>query len=431
MILRLSDSLSRGLVVVAALLIGLWLSYFGIRAAIARYGAEGGTAKRLELAVRLEPGNPAYWYILGRYQQFNLEQPDSDAAQGSYRKAIALNPLATDAWLDLGTAYELEGKSAEAREAYLEAKKSYPISADVSWRYGNFLLREGERPQAYAELRRAIEADPRRAGAAFSRAYRANPNIDEILGQLLPAKQGVYVDVIAEAARMKQLAVAKTVWARLLALHPRLTVQEFDQLANRLLLGGEFGEAQKVWDQGVATMNLPPLLQPQGSVVWDPSFESGVNDYTFAWHFQPIAQGVSIGLDKTEKLSGRQSLRLSFDGKHNPNLEAACTLAIVQPGMTYRFSGWVKTKGITTDRGIGFRIHSYGNSEGPVVNTEQIYGNHPFTLIEQTWIPEPDIQRVRICVIRDPSENPNVRISGNAWVDDVNLLPQPAERHKP
>ena len=46
MILRLSDSLSRGLVVVAALLLGLWLSFFGIRAAIARYGAEGATANR-------------------------------------------------------------------------------------------------------------------------------------------------------------------------------------------------------------------------------------------------------------------------------------------------------------------------------------------------------------------------------------------------
>ena len=98
-------------------------------------------------------------------------------AEASYRKAIALNPVATDAWLDLGTAYELDGKSKEAREAYLQAKKSYPVSADVSWRYGNFLLREGEQTQAYEELRRAIEADPLRAAAAFSRVYRSNPNI--------------------------------------------------------------------------------------------------------------------------------------------------------------------------------------------------------------------------------------------------------------
>ena len=77
MILHLSDSLSRGLIVVAALLIGLWLSFFGLRTAIARYGYEGDTAARLQLAVRLEPSNPNYWYRLGRYQQNNLEAPNS------------------------------------------------------------------------------------------------------------------------------------------------------------------------------------------------------------------------------------------------------------------------------------------------------------------------------------------------------------------
>jgi tetratricopeptide (TPR) repeat protein len=433
MILRLSDSLSRGLVVVAALLVGLWLSFFGIRAAIARYGADGDTARRLELAVRLEPGNPAYWYLLGRYQQYNLEQPDSALAQSSYRKAIALNPLATDAWLDLGTAYELEGKSEEARESYLQARKSYPISADVSWRYGNFLLREGALPEAYAELRCAIDADPHRAAAAFSRAYRANPNIDEILAQLLPAKQSVYVDVIAEALDAKQLAVAKIVWTQLLTLHPHLAIREVDRLVSQLLFAGEFPEARRVWDQGVATMNLPPLLQPQGSVVWDPSFESDITDYSFAWHFQPLMQGVSISFDKTERLSGNQSLRLSFDGKHNPNLEAACALGIVQPGTTYHFSGWIKTKDITTEHGVGFRIFSYGTPGGPVLDTRtrQIYGNNPFTLIDQSWTAGPDVHAVRICVIRDPSDNPEVRISGNAWVDDVNLVPQPAGHHKP
>jgi hypothetical protein len=431
MILRLSDSISRGLLVVAALLIGLWLSFFGIRGAIARYGSEGDTAKRLELAVRLEPGNPEYWYKLGRFEQYNLEQPNSSLAEQAYRNAIALNPLATHAWLDLGTAYELDGNTKEAREAYIQAKKSYPTSAEVSWRYGNFLLREGDQTQAYKELRRAIEADPRRAAGAFSRAYRANPNIDEVLAELLPAKQSVYLDVINEASQEEQLAVAKTVWTQLLTLHPRLAIRDIDVFLSALLQAGEYAEARRIWDQQVTTLNLPPLLQPQGSVVWDPSFESGVNGSAFSWVFQPIAQGVSISLDTTEKHSGSQSLRLSFDGKHNPNLEAACTLAIVEPSTTYHFSGWIKTKDITTDRGVGFRIHSYGNSEAPSVNTKQIYGNNPFTLIEQVWIAGLDIHRVRICVTREPSDNLDVSISGSAWVDDVNLVPQPAEHGKP
>ena len=175
MILRLSDSISRGLIVLFSVLLGLWLSFSGIRAAIARNGAERDTANGLKLAVRLEPENPSYWYFLGRYQQYNLEQPNSALAIQSYQKAIALNPLATDAWLDLAMAYELDGKLDQARDAYLAAKKSYPGSAKVSWSYGNFLLRQGQQVQAYTELRRAIEADPRRGRIFTSLPLESQP----------------------------------------------------------------------------------------------------------------------------------------------------------------------------------------------------------------------------------------------------------------
>jgi hypothetical protein len=433
MILRLSDSLSRGFVLAAALATGLSLSFFGIRSAVARHFSDQDNENQLQKAVRLEPGNPEYWYTLGRFQQYNLEQPDSLKAEASYQKAISLNPWATEAWMDLGTAYELDGNTDEARIAYQKAKKSYPSSADVSWRYGNFLLREGEQEQAYAELHRAIEADPRRAASAFSRAYRTNPDIDELLQKLLPAGQSIYVDVIWEAFSEKQLAIAKTVWARLLALHPKLQIRDVDHFASELVAAGEFAEARKVWDQGTATMDLPALLRPQGSLVWDPSFETDLVGNTFSWQYHPIEQGVSIGLDKTEKLSGHQSLRLAFDGKHDPNVEAACTTVIVQPSTTYRFSGWLKTNGITTDQGIGFRLRTLGDTSGvsTVTNTKKIAGTTPWGFVEQTISSDSKTHRVQVCVVRDASEDPDVRITGTAWVDDVNLLPQPAEHRKP
>ena len=431
MILRLSDTLARALIVVAALPTGLWLSFFAIRSAVARYGADGQTGRRLELAVHLEPENPEYWYVLGRYQQYNLEQANSVLAENSFREAIALNPNDTDAWLDLATAYELAGKPEEAREAYLQARKSYPASADAAWRFGNFLLRQGQLDQAYPELRRAIEANPQFAAAAFSRAYRTNPDIDELLTELFPAKQNVYVDVIGEALSDKQLAVAKTVWAKLLLLHPHLEMRDVEKFVSNLMNAGEFTEARQAWDQGVATMNLPPLFRPASSVVWDPSFETGIDGYAFSWQYPSINQGVSIDLDKAEKRSGSQSLRLSFDGKHDPNLEATCTLAIVQPSTTYRFSGWIKSQAITTDQGIAFRLHGVDGPFAPVTNTRQVVGTNPWTLVDQSWTSSPDVHRVRICVIRDASEDPDVRISGSAWVDDVNLLPQSTEHPAP
>src|SRR5215469_2362099 len=99
MILRLSDSLSRALLALVALVAALWLAFFGVRSGLAGRVAEGNSSQPLELAARLESGNPEYWYRLAHYQQFNLEQPDIVASVASYHRAVELNPGYTDAWL--------------------------------------------------------------------------------------------------------------------------------------------------------------------------------------------------------------------------------------------------------------------------------------------------------------------------------------------
>jgi Tetratricopeptide repeat len=431
MILRLSDSLSRGLLVIGSLAIALWVSFFGVRSGIAGLAADGNSINDLRWAVRLEPSNPEFWYRLGHYQQFNLEQPDVVAAVESYQKAVALNPGYTEAWLDLGTAYELDGNTAAAREAYLRAKKTYPASAEVAWRYGNFLLREGTMPEALAELRLALQADPRRSGAVFSRVYRANPDIDEILNNLLPPIPTVYVDAIAEAVDSQQLAVAQTMWMRLMKLNPQLKIWQFEKFVRALQAHRDYAAAREVWDQGTSTMNLPPLIQPRDSVLWDPSFESGLSNNAFAWFFRSLVEGVHTEIDTNEKLSGNQSLRLTFDGKHNPGADLACASGVVTPGTKYLFSGWVKTKDITGDQGIRFHLRSVGNSQVLVERTREIHGTTPWAFIEQDWTAGPGVHLVEVCVSREPSTNADIHISGDAWVDDVTLVPKAVERRRP
>jgi hypothetical protein len=239
--------------------------------------------------------------------------------------------------------------------------------------------------------------------------------------------------VILEALNEKQLAVAKTVWGRLILLHPHLDLRDVNVFVQELLGAGDYAEARQVWDQGAGTLKLPPLLQPKTTVVWDPSFETDINNGSFSWHHAPIDQGVSVDLDKSQKLSGAQSLRLAFDGKHDPNIEAACALTIVQPKTTYHFSGWIKSFAVTSDQGIAFRLRPISDkgSLSTPVTTRQALGTNPWTVLEESLTSAPDVHRVMICVVRDASENPEVRISGTAWVDDVNLLPEPAEHRQP
>src|SRR5712691_168443 len=178
MILRLSSAAQRAVLVSASFGVAFMLSYFSIRNALAVHYAGLQTAQAYERATHLEPADPRNWYLLGRYWQYNLEDPDAARAIRSYLSALSLNPALWETWLDLAAAYESEGNLVAARDAFLHAKKAYPLSAEVSWRYGNFLLRQGELEPAFAEMRLAVEADPKRAAEAFSRSLHAGANIE-------------------------------------------------------------------------------------------------------------------------------------------------------------------------------------------------------------------------------------------------------------
>ncbi len=220
MLLRLPDPAARFAVLVLALVLAVTLSFFSVRNARAAIEAGLGTRAGYEAAARLEPTNPENWYLLGRYWQYTLDDPDAARAIVNFRHALSLNPRYADAWLDLGAVYESEGDLSGARDAYVQARNAYPLSAAVAWRYGNFLLRQGEVPQAFAEIRRAVYADPKRSAEAFSRCWRVDPNVESILGNVIPPDRAAYLDVIRELAAADQLAAALAVWQRLVSLHP-------------------------------------------------------------------------------------------------------------------------------------------------------------------------------------------------------------------
>ena len=206
------------------LFLAVALSFFSIRMALAARAADKETAEGFRTC---HPDGAAECGLLVPIRSFRAVQfggNGSRSGQGTCSRppsgwirsiqmlGLIWRPLTN--WMET-----LE----EARDAYQHAKQSYPASPDVSWRYGNFLLRQGDIESAYPELRMALVADPSRAASAFSRCYRANPNVEQILDQILPPIPSAYMGIIRETSDMKQIAIAQIVWKRLMALNPRLT----------------------------------------------------------------------------------------------------------------------------------------------------------------------------------------------------------------
>jgi TPR repeat len=423
MLLRLPNPAARLAVLVLAFALAVTLAFFSVRNARAANQAGLGTRAGYESAASLEPTNPENWYLLGRYWQYTLDDPDPALAINNFRRALSLNPRYADAWLDLGAVYESEGNFAAARDAYLQARKAYPVSAAVAWRYGNFLLRQGEVRQAFAEIRRAVYPDPKRSAEAFSRCWRVDPNVDFILDNVIPPDRAAYLDVIRELGAADQLPATLTVWQRLVSLHPRMSLADVIPFADFLIQKGHFDDAHRIW-QDAFQLSDDVTGDPPGSVLWDGGFESNVRGGGFAWIFPPPPPGVLVTLDRRQKHTGKQSLRLFFDGKHNTNYEGVCTNVEVRPATTYRFTAWVRTQGLTSDEGVRFRLSGFSDSRfSASTDSEDSRGTQSWTRVEMPWTSGEDVYRARVCVLRNPSRGLDARIQGTAWIDDISLVP--------
>jgi len=429
--MHLSKSARRGTFLTLGFAAALFLAYFSIRSALAEYSSELQTLQGYERATRLEPQEFRYWYLLGRYWQFNLEDANAPRAIGAYTTALALNPRDAEIWSDLATAYESEGDVASARGAFLRAKRAYPLSAEVDWRYGNFLLRQGELDAAFLEIRHAVEGDPKLAAEALSRSLRAESDIDLVLDRVLPLDSTAYLIALWDQTNDGHMDNALKIWQRLASLHPRIQLGDSFTLIGLLRQGKRFTEARQVWDQAVDFSGNADQYQPAGSLLWDGGFESGILGGGFAWTLPGGITGATISLDQHERYSGSRSLRLLFNGKSNLQLNGPCHNVPVQPSTRYLFSAWVRTQSLTTDQGIRFQLTPWASQDSPTAVTSDLRGTQPWTLLQTSWLSGKDTHEMQVCVARYASQEAENKIQGVAWVDDVALLPASAEPARP
>jgi tetratricopeptide (TPR) repeat protein len=417
-VLKLSSQTSRLLLVALGCLFAVALSFFGIRAGLAEYYVSLNTRAGFETAVRLEPSDPDKWYLLGRYWQYNLIEQDMSRAVLAYRTSLRLNSFSADTWLDLASAYETEGEIDASRKAFLEAKHVYPLSPEVSWRYGNFLLQQGELESAFAEFRRALEQDPHLGAAAVRICRHVEPDFSLIVDRVLPPVADVYLSVVWELTDEADTDDALKVWPKLLALHPKLHSREVMQFVDGLLRAHQMSDAAMVWRQAANLMGMPKVDDPPGSVIWDGGFETDVTGGGLAWRLTQHPSAV-ISYDYKVKHSGSRALRLDISQKDISGFVGVCQWVVVEPDTTYEFSAWLRTKDIAKEEGIFFRLGSLGLPENPVLETTKLDGTNDWTKISVPWTSPDESRLAQVCLARSRGFDQR---HGIVWVDDVSLL---------
>jgi tetratricopeptide (TPR) repeat protein len=168
-----------------------------------------------DLLVSISPADPQTHFARAAVYEKTFETDDLEIALHEYETAAALAPNNYLLWLSLGSTYGRVGDNVRAEAAFRRAKELAPNYSQVNWALGNFLLREGNDDEGYAELRKAVSGDPKYAASAASTALQFSDDDFDLAHSRLAGISSFEVAFSLLLADQKELNKALEVWNRI------------------------------------------------------------------------------------------------------------------------------------------------------------------------------------------------------------------------
>jgi tetratricopeptide (TPR) repeat protein len=406
------------------------ISFQAVRIWLADYRLHSDRLDVMERGAALEPGDPSAWDRLGHRRQWDLANPDPAGALADYQRAVARDPLSAHYWMDLARAYEDTGNLPLARDSFVHAGKVYPASAEVAWDYGNFLLRQEQYSEGFAQIQKAVTTDPSLLPLAISRSWRSNHDVNVLLDSVLPANMDAYFQALDFFAANHQAGAGLVVWQRLLALGKSFPLPRSFSFLDDLIHEDRTEDARRVWREALTAAGLPHAEPLGNSMVWNGDFGEEFTNGGLDWRWATLP-GVAIDFDAALPTHGARSLRLEFSGGSNFELGEPLQFVPVEPGRSYHFHASMRTEGITTESGLRFMLTDANHSGGVSLVTENLTGAHPWMNVEGELTTSTETHFLLVRLYRNPSRLFENKLGGTVWVADVSLTPADAASGKP
>lgn len=413
------------LLVFLLVLAGVW-SYFAVNWYIGNTFAEYSdpTVTSLDVAhrsVAMSPDDPLTHWRMAQISQKNLPLDRQVEAIAEYEKAVSLSPNDYRFWMTLGTAYEQAGEPGKAEQALQRAVALAPSYAYPHWYLGNLLLRNARYDEAFAELRRASEADSEFQPQQFNLIWQVYGNDHEGL------KNAVGPDAAARGAfalyllSQKQFEEGLRIWDTLSSNEKKANGVTADAIIMSLKNDFKFHDAVKVWNDIV-----DERYRAQVDRVLDGGFEDAVEDgpqSIFGWQVKSDPQ-MQIGLDLGRKHGGTRSLRYVYEVRSNLEGVNVSQLVPVQPGKDYDFECYLSTDQLATGSPPQIDIYDPANNVVLVSSPAAPSGTNPWNRVGFSFKTAGNTEAVVIRIIRvscDKEESPVCPIFGSIWYDDFSI----------
>ncbi|MHC1729938.1 MAG: hypothetical protein AB9866_28725 [Syntrophobacteraceae bacterium] len=360
-------------------------------------GFSGSASSRVFPVALLSGGHSSYYSAL-----------DPSAASRSYRDAIIAAPALADAWISLAKVELAMGHREEARRIIRII--SPPISSVSSWKWQELLLAfDLEDEQHFKKCFNFIlDHIPHRIHEAGLLGLRFWGSWEAVVPHL--ATQNDHL-VLNELMIARQPAVALALWRSMEESNPVIDPKITLPFCQFLIENGFLSEAKLVWQR--YTQN--DLLS-----IYDGGFEVVPLNTAFGWRFSNSPEMI-IERSPESPHSGSRSLRLHFKGNKNWNFSHVSQIIPVQPGGNYTLRFFRKSRDLTTDQGIFLQVSGY-KCNGLQVRSEAVLGTTPWVNEELKFAVPECCETVILKVLRNESLKMDSKISGEYWIDAVELI---------
>jgi tetratricopeptide (TPR) repeat protein len=369
-----SRSLFGQAVLLSAILITLVFGWFSVRWMIGSMMAELASPSDVNVkdvaqnAVNFSPGDP-----LTNWLAASAAKDDKIAVQ-MYEKIVQISPNDYRWWIELARSREQLEDFAGSEKAFLRAIEVAPNYSFPHWQIGNFYLRRGDEPKAFAEFQKAAKGSIEYRDQVFSTVWEFYDKDTAKLEQIISDNPQGRASLAKFYASKEKTADSLRIW-NTLTTEQKQENQIFSELILQAFYEKKFFRTAIEF---AADMGKEP--EAKAETVQNGGFESAIKDTTetlFGWRFFP-SEKFDVKFDATSKKEGNRSLRLVFNGYTNVEIKNLRQYVTVESNKRYRLTFWVRTE----------NLKSAGTPNLEVVNANDdkvITSTNPFPTGTNDW----------------------------------------------
>ncbi len=293
-----------------------------------------------------------------------------------------------------------------------------PNYSEIRWSLGNYLLRTGKTPEAFAEMRRAAESDPAYVNPTVAIAWQIFGGDLQKISQYIGNSAAVSSALVVSLAKEKRFDEAVKIWNSLSVEDKKKAFKENgDALFNQLV------EAKKYRDALLVQSEIGKTDEQSFAVgkVFNGSFETDVKTTSasiFDWQIEDGAQP-QIGVDDGQKHGGNRSLVAVFNSPTGRDFRRFSQTIAVESGENYEFEVFYKSE-LKTAATLYWEITNA--SDGKILaQTQAISAASDWTSLKAEFAVPQNAEAVVVRLARETCKNTLCPISGRVWFDDLTV----------